>query len=232
MLLELKHVSSGYYRKKVLYNISLSVDEGEVVSLIGHNGAGKTTTLKTILGLIKPESGEVRYRNHGIAGRDPIRNVKDGMCLIPQERFTFPDLTVLENLMLGAHNVREKAIVRNTLEESYHLFPILKSRLGQKAGTMSGGQQRMLSMAMAMMAQPRFVMVDEPSMGLAPLIVQEIGTIIRRMAERGIAVLLVDQNIKQTLKISDRVYVMKNGHIVLEEASQKLLARGQWWDLY
>jgi branched-chain amino acid transport system ATP-binding protein len=232
MLMEMKSVSAGYYRKRVIHDISLSVDRSEVVSLIGHNGAGKTTTLKTILGVIRSEQGEIRFRDKRITGQDPVENVAAGIRFIPQERFTFPDLTVWENIMLGAHHVQQKEKIVKSIDEIYTQFPILKKRLSQKAGTMSGGEQRMLSMAMAMMAQPEFVMVDEPSLGLAPLIIQEIGRIIRRMADQGMAVLLVDQNIKHTLKISNRVYVMKNGQIVLEETSQKLLDRGEWWDLY
>ncbi len=232
MLMEMKAVSAGYFRKRVIHDISLSVDRSEVVSLIGHNGAGKTTTLKTILGVIRSDQGEIRFRDKSITGQDPVENVTAGIRFIPQERFTFPDLTVWENIMLGAHHVQQKEKIGKSIDEIYTQFPILKKRLSQKAGTMSGGEQRMLSMAMAMMAQPEFVMVDEPSLGLAPLIIQEIGRIIRRMADQGMAVLLVDQNIKHTLKISNRVYVMKNGQIVLEETSQKLLDRGEWWDLY
>jgi branched-chain amino acid transport system ATP-binding protein len=232
MLLELKNISAGYYRKSVLYDISLSVDQGEIVSLIGHNGAGKTTTLRTIFGLIKPEAGEISFGGRSILTQGPLRNVQDGICLIPQERFTFPDLTVRENLFLGAHHVRDQGLLENTLAEIYHLFPILQERLNQKAGTMSGGQQRMLSLSMALMAQPRFVMVDEPSLGLAPLVVQELMQVIKRMAEDGISILMVDQNVKHILRLSQRVYVMKNGHIVLEETGQKLLERDQWWDLF
>lgn len=232
MLLEVKKVSSGYYNKPVLYDVSLSVREGEVVGLIGHNGAGKTTTLKTILGLIRADAGEVLFDDRSIGGAPAVRNVQSGIYLIPQERFTFPDLTVRENLMLGAHNVKDTKLRDRTLDEIYGLFSILEARGGQRAGTMSGGQQRVLSMAMAMMAQPRLVMVDEPSLGLAPRVVEEIGGIIQGMSRRKIGVLLVDQNIKQTLQISDRVYVMKNGQIVLEDTGKNLLQRGQWWDLY
>src|SRR5512146_606831 len=163
MLLQVRNVSSGYHRKRVLYDVSMSIAAGEVVSLIGHNGAGKTTTLKTILGLIRPEAGEVLFDDRSIAGQPPVRNVKSGIYLIPQERFTFPDLTVRENLMLGGHNVRDAALRARTLDEIHELFPILHQRGTQRAGTMSGGQQRVLSMAMAMMAHPRLVMVDEPS---------------------------------------------------------------------
>jgi branched-chain amino acid transport system ATP-binding protein len=232
MLLEVRNVSSGYYHKRVLRDVSLSVGQGEVVSLIGHNGAGKTTALKTILGLIRAEAGDVRFDDRSIAGEPAVRNVKSGLYLIPQERFTFPDLTVRENLMLGGHNVRDAKLRDQTLAEIHDLFPILKARGSQRAGTMSGGQQRVLSMAMAMMAHPRLVLVDEPSLGLSPLAVEEVGRIVEKMARRGIGVLLVDQNIKQTLKLSHRVYVMKSGQIVLEDTGERLLQRGHWWDLY
>lgn len=232
MLLQVSGVCAGYYNKRVLHDVSLSVAPGEVVSLIGHNGAGKTTTLKTVLGLLRSEQGEVVFDGRSVA-RDPVvRNVRSGMYLIPQERFTFPDLTVEENLMLGAHYVADADLRARTLEEIYGRFPILQQRGEQRAGTMSGGQQRLLSIATAMMSQPRLVMVDEPSLGLAPRIVEEITGIIAALAARGLAVVLVDQNVKQTLKISDRVYVMKNGRIVLEDTGQKLLQRGSWWDLF
>ncbi len=232
MLLEVRNVSSGYHRKRVLRDVSLSVGEGEIVGLIGHNGAGKSTALKTILGLIHADAGDVLFEDRSIAGHAAVRNVRDGLYLIPQERFTFPDLTVRENLMLGGHNVRDAKLRDGTLDELHDLFPILKARGGQRAGTMSGGQQRVLSMAMAMMSHPRLVLVDEPSLGLSPRAVEEIGGIIEKLSKRGIGVLLVDQNIKQTLKLSQRVYVMKSGQIVLEDTGEHLLQRGQWWDLY
>ena len=232
MLLQVRNVSSGYHRKQVLRDVSLTVGEGEVVALIGHNGAGKTTALKTILGLVPVDAGDVELDGRSIAGARPVRNVRSGMYLIPQERFTFPDLTVRENLMLGGHNVRDAKLRDATLDEIHESFPILKARGSQRAGTMSGGQQRVLSMAMAMMAHPRLVLVDEPSLGLSPRAIEEVGGIIEKMARRGIGVLLVDQNIKQTLKLSHRVYVMKSGRIVLEDTGDALLRRGQWWDLY
>lgn len=232
MLLEVKSLSSGYHRKQVLRDVSLTVGAGEVVGLIGHNGAGKTTALRTILGLLRAESGDVLLDGRSIAGQPAVRTVRDGVTLIPQERFTFPDLTVRENLMLGGHNVRDAALRDRTLEEIHALFPILKERGGQRAGTMSGGQQRVLSMATAMMAHPRLVLVDEPSLGLSPRAVEEVSAIVERLAQRGMGVLLVDQNIKRTLQLSRRVYVMKSGRIVLEETGEALLRRGQWWDLY
>ncbi len=232
MLLQLRNVSSGYHRKRVLYDVSLSVERGEVVALIGHNGAGKTTTLRTILGLIRADAGEVLFEGQDVAGRPAVRNARAGIYLIPQERFTFPDLSVRENLMLGGHGVPDARLLAGTLDRVHGIFPILRERGGQRAGTLSGGQQRVLSMAMAMMAQPRLVLVDEPSLGLAPRVVEEVGETVARMARSGMGVLLVDQNIKQTLRISDRVYVMKNGHVVLEETGKRLLEQGQWWDLY
>jgi branched-chain amino acid transport system ATP-binding protein len=232
MLLEVKSVSSGYFRKQVLRDVSLSIGQGEVVGLIGHNGAGKTTALKTILGLIRADVGDVIFDGRSIAGSPAVRNVREGLTLIPQERFTFPDLTVAENLVLGGHQVRDAKLRDRTLSEIHELFPILKARGAQRAGTLSGGQQRVLSMAMAMMAHPRLVLVDEPSLGLSPLAVEEVGRIIARMGERGIGVLLVDQNIKQTLRLSHRVYVMKSGRIVLEDTGESLLRRGEWWDLF
>lgn len=232
MLLALKNISAGYYKKRVLYDISLSVDRGEIVSLIGHNGAGKTTMLRTIFGLIKPETGEISFDGHSLLSQGPRRRVQDGICLIPQERFTFPDLTVRENLFLGGHHVQDRLLLENALAAAYDMFPVLKERLNQKAGTLSGGQQRMLSLAMALMAQPRFVMVDEPSLGLSPVVVQELMEVIKQMAAGGIAILMVDQNVKHIFRLSQRVYVMKNGHIVLQETGQELLKRNQWWDLF
>lgn len=232
MLLQVKNVSSGYFKKPVLRDVSLTVGQGEVVGLIGHNGAGKTTALRTILGLLRADAGDVLLDDRSIAAAPAVRNVREGLHLIPQERFTFPDLTVAENLALGGHQVRDAALRDRTLAEIHELFPILKARSAQRAGTLSGGQQRVLSMAMAMMAHPRLVLVDEPSLGLSPLAVEEVCGIIARMAKSGMGVLLVDQNVKQTLKLSHRVYVMKSGRIVLEDTGESLLRRGLWWDLF
>ena len=193
---------------------------------------GKTTALRTILGLVRADAGDVRFEDRSIAGAPAVENVRAGLTLIPQERFTFPDLTVAENLALGGHNVRDAELRDRTLAEIHERFPILKARSAQRAGTLSGGQQRVLSMAMAMMAHPRLVLVDEPSLGLSPLAVEEVCGIIAGLAKRGMGVLLVDQNVKRTLELSHRVYVMKSGRIVLEDTGESLLRRGAWWDLF
>lgn len=233
MLLEVSGASAGYYNRNVIHDVNMSLDASEIVSLIGHNGAGKTTTLKTIFGIVPTRSGSITYNNTDITNDKPMANVKNGMCLVPQEYFVFPDLSVKENLLLAAHGQkRDKEGLENCLDEVYRLFKRLKDRHSQNAGTLSGGEQRMLSMGMVLMARPKFVMFDEPSLGLAPLIVKEVGRIIAEIAENGISVLLVEQNVKQAMKLANRVYVMKLGRIVLEERGSTLLEQGQWWDLF
>lgn len=234
VLLEVTAVESGYGKKTVLQGVGLRVHEGEVVAVLGHNGAGKSTTLKTILGLLPARSGQVRFAGQPWANGDPVENVRRGMALVPQGRGVFPDLTVLENLMLGAYTQRDAAATAARMREVMELFPILDERRKQRAGNLSGGQQQMVAVGMALMPRPRLMMMDEPSIGLAPVLVQKVLETARKINQRfGTAIILVEQNIKTALGVADRAYVMKSGRVVLEKpASELLAAQGSWWELY
>lgn len=234
VLLEVDGIESGYGKKTVLQGVGLRVHEGEVVAVLGHNGAGKSTTLKTILGLMPARAGGVRFAGQSWANGDPVENVRRGMALVPQGRGVFPDLTVMENLMLGAYTQRDAASTAARLREVLELFPILDERRAQRAGNLSGGQQQMVAVGMALMPRPRLMMMDEPSIGLAPVLVQKVLETARQINRRfGTAIILVEQNIKTALGVADRAYVMKSGRVVLEKSAAELLAaQGSWWELY
>ncbi len=234
VLLEVEGIESGYGKKTVLQGVALRVREGEVVAMLGHNGAGKSTMLKTILGLLPARAGRVRFAGEAWANGDPVENVRRGMALVPQGRGVFPDLTVIENLMLGAYTQRDKAATATRLREVIELFPMLEERRAHRAGTLSGGQQQMVAVGMALMPRPRLMMMDEPSIGLAPVLVQRVLETARQINRRfGTAIILVEQNIKTALGVADRAYVMKSGRIVLEKPAAELLAaQGSWWELY
>jgi branched-chain amino acid transport system ATP-binding protein len=234
VLLEVEGITSGYGKKTVLQGVTLRVHEGEVVTMLGHNGAGKSTTLKTILGLLPARAGQVRFAGEAWANGNPVENVRRGMALVPQGRGVFPDLTVLENLMLGAYTQRDAAANAARLGEVIELFPMLQERRAQRAGTLSGGQQQMVAVGMALMPRPRLMMMDEPSIGLAPVLVQKVLETARQINRRfGTAIILVEQNIKTALGVADRAYVMKSGRVVLEQPAADLLAaQDSWWELY
>jgi len=234
VLLEVEGIESGYGKKTVLQGVTLRVHEGEVVTMLGHNGAGKSTTLKTILGLLPARAGQVRFAGEPWANGNPVENVRRGMALVPQGRGVFPDLTVIENLMLGAYTQRDAAANAARLREVIELFPMLEERRAQRAGTLSGGQQQMVAVGMALMPRPRLMMMDEPSIGLAPVLVQRVLETARQINRRfGTAIILVEQNIKTALGVADRAYVMKSGRVVLEKPAAELLAaQDSWWELY
>jgi branched-chain amino acid transport system ATP-binding protein len=234
VLLEVEGITSGYGKKTVLQGVTLRVHEGEVVTMLGHNGAGKSTTLKTILGLLPARAGRVRFAGQPWANGNPVENVRRGMALVPQGRGVFPDLTVQENLMLGAYTQRDAAASATRLGEVIELFPMLHERRAQRAGTLSGGQQQMVAVGMALMPRPRLMMMDEPSIGLAPVLVQKVLETARQINRRfGTAIILVEQNIKTALGVADRAYVMKSGRVVLEKPAADLLAaQDSWWELY
>jgi branched-chain amino acid transport system ATP-binding protein len=234
VLLEVEGIASGYGKKTVLQGVSLRVHEGEVVTVLGHNGAGKSTTLKTILGLLPARAGQVRFAGQPWANGNPVENVRRGMALVPQGRGVFPDLTVIENLMLGAYTQRDAQANATRLREVIELFPMLEERRAQRAGTLSGGQQQMVAVGMALMPRPRLMMMDEPSIGLAPVLVQRVLDTARQINRRfGTAIILVEQNIKTALGVADRAYVMKSGRVILEKPAADLLAaQDSWWELY
>jgi branched-chain amino acid transport system ATP-binding protein len=233
-LLEVEGLEAGYGKKTVLQGVSLCVEEGEVVALLGHNGAGKSTTLKTILGLMQARAGQVRFADRPWSNAEPARNVQSGIALVPQGRGCFPDLTVEENLALGAYTQRDRAGMLRRMDEILELFPALADRRAQRVGTMSGGQQQMVAVGTALMQQPRLLMMDEPSIGLAPVLVQRVLESAAQINQRfGTAILLVEQNIKTALAMAKRAYVMKSGRIVLEKPAAELLgSQESWWELY
>ncbi len=221
-MLEIKNLNVHYGVIHALKGISLTVNEGEIVTLIGANGAGKTTTLRTISGLIKPSSGQVLLDGKDITNVPASDKVELGISQVPEGRRIFPEMTVFENLELGAFLRKDKAEIKKDIEQVYELFPILKDRKKQTAGTLSGGEQQMLAMGRALMSRPRILLLDEPSMGLAPLLVREIFNIITDINKSGTTILLVEQNASMALSIADRAYVLENGSIVMSGSGKEL----------
>lgn len=226
-MLKIRNLESGYGKLKVLKHISMHVDSGEIVTIIGANGAGKTTLLSTISGLIKASTGEIRFHEEDLKGLSASEIPGKGCVMVPEGRQVFATMTVEENMLLGGRIIQKnegsRAIMK-LLDHQYQIFPILKERKKQLAGTLSGGEQQMLAMGRALMAKPKLVMMDEPSTGLAPLIVKEIFSIIVRLRDEGNTVLLVEQNAKAALSIADRGYVLETGKIIIQGPSQDLLA--------
>lgn len=219
--LELRAVCVAYGAIQAVKNVDLTVDAGELVTLIGANGAGKSTLLKAIAGLM-PARGEIQFGTVRVDGRAPHQLVRDGIALVPEGRGIFGRMTVLENLQLGAYARTDRAEVGHDLARVCELFPRLAERRGQKAGTMSGGEQQMLAIGRALMSRPKLLLLDEPSMGLAPLLVQKIFEIIRRIARDGMTLLLVEQNARLALEVATRAYVMESGRITLTGPAREL----------
>jgi branched-chain amino acid transport system ATP-binding protein len=222
--LDVANVSAGYGLTQVLWDISFSVRKGQLVALIGANGAGKTTTLKTICGLVRASAGSVRYDGVVVSGKRVHQVVDLGITLVPEGRQLFPKMTVEDNLRAGAYLKRAKPRKAQNLERVYALFPRLKERRAQLAETMSGGEQQMLAIGRALMQDPQLIMFDEPSLGLSPLLVEEIFRIIKALHEEGLTIFLVEQNVRQTMKVADYCYVLENGRIVQEGTGQQLEA--------
>lgn len=223
-MLELKNIDAYYGNIQALRQVSLHVDDGEIVTLIGANGAGKSTTLMSICGIVRPRSGEIIWGNRQIQHLPPNAIVAMGISQVPEGRLIFPDLSVAENLELGAFLRRDIAEIREDLDHVFELFPILYKRRKQTGGTLSGGEQQMLAISRALMARPKLLLLDEPSLGLAPIIIQQIFAIIQHVNETGTTVFLVEQNANQALRIAHRGYVMENGRIIMEDSAQALLA--------
>jgi branched-chain amino acid transport system ATP-binding protein len=214
-LLELDNVNSYYGKIHALKGVSLNVEEGEIVTLIGGNGAGKTTTLRSISGLLHPKAGTVRLMGKDITKMAPNAIHKEGLGMVPEGRGIFPRLTVLENLEMGAYIVKDRAIIDRGIERAFTLFPRLKERAAQKGGTLSGGEQQMLATARGLMSEPRILLMDEPSMGLAPVLVDQIFDVIKELNAKGTTILLVEQNALMALGVAHRAYVLQTGRIVL-----------------
>ena len=223
MMLELQDLQVSYGGIQALKGISLTVEQGQIVTLIGANGAGKSTTLRAISGLEKVKAGKIIYEGVDITGKPSKYMVEKGLVMSPEGRRIFPDMTVLENLKIGAYLRRDKEQIAKDLEHMYELFPRLKERSWQMAGTLSGGEQQMLAVGRALMSKPRLLMLDEPSLGLAPLVVRDIFSIIRTIRDEGVTVLLIEQNANAALKIADRGYVLETGRITLEGTGRELL---------
>ena len=222
-LLELVDVKVNYGQTQALKAVNLSLREGAIVALIGPNAAGKTTTLKAIIGLTPIEAGEIRFSGRRIDRLDTSEIIRQGIALSPEGRRLFPDLTVLENLHLGAYLRTNKAEIREDIESVYRYFPVLSERTKQIAGSLSGGEQQMLAIGRALMAKPRCLLLDEPSLGVAPLVVKGIGEIIKRINADGVSIILVEQNARMALRLVEYAYVLESGQIALEGPAGDLL---------
>jgi branched-chain amino acid transport system ATP-binding protein len=222
-VLDVKNVRIHYERVEAVKGVSIEVSEGAIVSLIGNNGAGKTTILRAVFGLKKPTTGEIWFAQKRIDGHSPQEAAKMGMAYCLEGRRLFPQMTVYENLEMGAFLRKNKKEVERDIKEVFHLFPMLDERKKQKAGTLSGGQQQMVAIGRALMTKPKLLLLDEPSLGLAPLIVREIGVIIENINRRGVSILLVEQNSKLALGVAQRGYVLEVGNVSLEGDARELL---------
>jgi branched-chain amino acid transport system ATP-binding protein len=222
-MLQLDQVSAGYGNILALKDVTLSVEQGEIVTVVGANGAGKTTTLKTIAGLMRARSGSITFEGQPIDHLPAEKVATLGIAMVPEGRRLFPDMTVYENLLIGAFNQKDKAKVQESLDRCYRLFPILAERKGQLAATLSGGEQQMAAIARALMAQPRLLLLDEPSLGLAPILVKTVFKLIEEINHQGVTVLLVEQNSNMALKIAHRGYVLENGVTVMSDTAEALL---------
>jgi branched-chain amino acid transport system ATP-binding protein len=223
-LLEVKELSISYGDVHALWDASLTVEEGTIVALVGANGAGKTTLLKGISGLLHPNHGSVIFNGEDVTKLSPKHRVDKGIVQVPEGRRLFPELTIYENLRLGAYLPSSRKALKQSLERVYGLFPVLKDRENGKAGLLSGGEQQMLAIGRAIMAQPKLVMIDEASLGLSPILTRKIFDLIVALHQQGTTVLLVEQNIHMALKVCDKAYVMKTGRVILSGTGQELLA--------
>lgn len=223
MMLKIENLNCYYDHIHAIKNLSLTVNEGEIVSLIGSNGAGKTTTLSAITGLINQKDGKIIFKGTEVINKPAYEIVKLGISLSPEGREVFPALTVEENLKLGAYTRVDKSEIQESFGYVYKLFPRLRERMKQQAGTLSGGEQQMLAIARALMTRPKLLLLDEPSLGLAPNIVLEVFELIKEINKQGMTVLLIEQNANMALKISNRAYVLENGKVTLEDEAIKLL---------
>jgi branched-chain amino acid transport system ATP-binding protein len=232
-LLQLQDVNSGYgYGPDILNGVSLEVEAGKAYCIIGPNGAGKSTLLKTVAGLLKPRKGQIVLEGAAIGGRRPDLILAAGVCYVPQDRSLFPDMTVRENLVMGAFLETDKHLVNDRMDRVFEMFPVLEDRLSQRAGTMSGGEQQMLALGRALMIEPRLLMIDEPSLGLAPQIAEQIFEIIRRLADLDITLLLVEQNVLKGLDCTDWAFLLDLGELKLEAPSDQILDDPRIRELY
>lgn len=222
--LELKEINAGYGRITIDNNISMKVEEQEAVAIIGPNGAGKTTLLNTIMGMIPPQRGQISFHSKDITGLQPHQIVASGLVMVPQTRLLFLNMSVHENLLMGCYLTKERSAIDESFESVFSLFPILKERRNQLARTMSGGEQQMLAIARALMTRPKMMLLDEPSQGLAPVLVDEMYNSIRKLKEAGLTLLVVEQDVVRALTVASRAYCLQQGKIIMSETSERLLA--------
>lgn len=223
-MISVKELDAGYGDIQVLRGVSLEINEGEIVSLVGANAAGKSTMVKALSGIIKPWRGQVLFDGVRVDTLEPHEIVELGIVQVPEGRRLFPQMSVLENLLLGAYTPRARGDYEKTLRDILEMFPILKERQNQLAGSLSGGEQQMCAIGRGLMAKPKLLMLDEPSLGLAPILVAQVLNMVKAIREQGVTVLLVEQNVRQSLALADRGYVLENGRIVIEGPSAALLA--------
>jgi branched-chain amino acid transport system ATP-binding protein len=231
-MLEVENVSSSYGMVQILRDVSFKVEEKEILSIIGPNGAGKTTLVKTIMGFLHPKTGTIKFKSENIEKTPTYEIVKKGLTMIPEGREIFPRMTIEENLMLGAYTIKDKAKIKETKENVYQIFPVLKKKEKALAQTLSGGEQQMLVICRSLMSNPQLLILDEPSLGLAPIIVEKVLDTIRTINDEGVTVLLVEQNIHDSLNVADRGYVLEEGRIVLEGKSRELLSNSHIKEVY
>jgi branched-chain amino acid transport system ATP-binding protein len=232
ILLNVNNINTCYGDVQALRNVSLHVEEGQIVSIVGSNGAGKSTTLNTISGVVQSSSGTIEFLGKRIENLPPHQIVEMGLVQIPEARLLFPYMTVLENLELGAFTPRARKGVKESLESVFELFPILNDRMDQLAGTLSGGEQQMLAIARGLMAKPQLLMLDEPSLGLAPLLVKQVFETVKRINAQGITILLVEQNVFHSLSVADEAFVLENGSVVLGGPGKEVLDNPQVREAY
>jgi branched-chain amino acid transport system ATP-binding protein len=231
-MLELDKVSSGYGEVQILWDVSFQIKEKEIVSIIGPNGAGKTTLVKTIMGLLPAKAGAISFKGEPIHKLPPYEIAKKGITMIPEGREIFPRMTVEENLLLGAYTVKDKAAVKDAKEKAYALFPVLKKKEKAQAQTLSGGEQQMLAICRSLMSDPQLLILDEPSLGLAPIVVEKVLDTVETINDDGVTILLVEQNIRDSLGVADRGYVLEEGKIILEGKSRELLGNSHIKEVY
>ncbi len=231
-MLEVENVSAAYGLVQILWDVSFKIKEKEIVSVIGPNGAGKTTLVKTIMGLLPAKTGTIRFKGENIEKLRPYEIVKKGVTLIPEGREIFPKMTVEENILLGAYTINDKNAVKESKERNYQIFPVLKKKEKALAQTLSGGEQQMLVICRSLMSNPQLLILDEPSLGLAPILVGKVLDTLRKINEEGVAVLLVEQNIRDSLNIADRGYVLEKGKIIIEGKGRELLSNDHIKEVY
>jgi branched-chain amino acid transport system ATP-binding protein len=231
-MLEVEDVTSGYGMVQILWDVSLNIKEKEIVCIIGPNGAGKTTLVRTIIGLLPAKNGTIRFNGENVEKLPPYEIVKRGVTLIPEGREIFPRMTVDENLRLGAYTIKDKDKVNESRDKVYQIFPVLKKKEKVLAQTMSGGEQQMLVIGRSLMSNPKLLILDEPSLGLAPIIVEKVLDTLQRINEDGVTILLVEQNIRDSLNIANRAYVLEEGKIIIEGEGRELLSNEHIKEVY